>query len=622
MTCVVDTSRSPHARLRPVPVEAVRLEDGFWAPRLETLRRATLPSQHRLLEETGRIDNFRWASGKAGGDHSGYYFNDSDAYKWLEAVGFTLACADDEGLRGLAEGVIGEVAAAQGEDGYLDTYFALEREGERWTNLGDLHELYCAGHLIQAAIAYHRSTGDTILLDVATSLADHIADIFGPGRRPGTSGHPEIEMALVELNRLTGRADYIDLARFFLDQRGRGVIGGRDYHIDHAPFRELCEIVGHAVRSVYLNCGATDVYLETGEKDLWGALERLWENMTGRRMYATGGVGARHQGEAFGADYELPSEQAYAETCAAIASAMWNWRMLLASGEARYADAMELALYNGFLSGLSLDGESYFYVNPLADRGGHRRQPWFPCACCPPNIARMLASLPGYFYGVSPGGLWVHLYAEGTADVSLDGATLRVAQRTDYPWDGRIRLLLEPEAETPFTLRLRVPGWCREAELLVNGEDAGVATEPGSYVELERVWRSGDEAELSLAMPVERVLSNPLVLENADRVALRRGPLVYCLEAADNPGVDVWDVVLPAGAELEAEYRPGLLNGVVAIRGEALAVDTDLGDDLYRFSDQVSGSERRVPFTAIPYYAWANRDPGPMIVWIRSRQTD
>jgi DUF1680 family protein len=603
-------------------VEAVRLKYGFWAPRLETLRRVMLPAQHRLLEETGRIDNFRRASERTGGDYSGHYFNDSDVYKWLEAVGFSLASAGDEGLRGLAEDVIGEVAAAQDEDGYLDTYFTLERKGERWTNLRDLHELYCAGHLIQAAIAYNRSTGDTALLDVATSLADHIAGVFGPGRRPGTPGHPEIEMALVELHRLTGRAEYLELARFFLDQRGRGVIGGRDYHIDRAPFKELDEIVGHAVRSVYLNCGATDVYLETGEKALWDTLERLWRSMTGRRMYVTGGVGARHQGEAFGADYELPSEQAYAETCAAIASAMWGWRMLLVSGEARYADIMELAFYNGFLSGPSLDGESYFYVNPLADRGGHRRQPWFPCACCPPNIARTLASLPGYFYSVSPGGLWVHLYAEGTAHVDLDGSTLKVAQRTEYPWEGHIRLLLEPETEAPFTLRLRIPGWCREAELLVNEEDAEVTAEPGSYVEVERMWRSGDEVELSLAMPVERALSNPLILENTDRVALRRGPLIYCLEAVYNPGVDVWSIVLPAGTELEAEYSPDLLNGVVVIRGDAFVVDADFGEDLYSSSGNVPSDERRVPFMAIPYHAWANREPGPMIVWIRSRQTD
>jgi len=394
MARVVDTSRSPYAKLRPVPVGATRLEDGFWAPRLELLRKATLPSQHSLLEETQRMFNFLRASGKAEGEFSGFYFNDSDVYKWLEAAGFALAYSPNEGLRGMAQNVISEVSTAQDADGYFDTYFALERRAERWRNLRDLHELYCAGHLIQAAVAYHRATGDRELLDAATSFADNIASVFGPGKQPGTSGHPEIEMALVELYRLTEDGVYLDIARFFLDQRGRGVIGGRAYHVDHETFRELDEVAGHAVRSLYLNCGAADIFMETGERALWEALERLWLNLTERRMYVTGGVGARHDGEAFGEDYELPSRHAYAETCAAIASVMWNWRMLLASGEAKYADVMELALYNGALSGISLDGERYFYVNPLADRGGHRRQAWF--------LLRMLPAERGEDAGLPP----------------------------------------------------------------------------------------------------------------------------------------------------------------------------------------------------------------------------
>ncbi len=617
MAMVEDTSHSPYAKLRPVPVGATRLEDGFWAPKLELLRKATLPSQHSLLEETGRMFNFRRASGRAEGEFSGFYFNDSDVYKWLEAAGFALAYSPDEGLQGMAQVVISEVSAAQDADGYLDTYFALDRKADRWRNLRDLHELYCAGHLIQAAVAFHRATGDRELLDAATSFADNIVDVFGPGKQRGTPGHPEIEMALTELYRLTGDEAYLDLARFFLDQRGRGVIGGRAYHADHEPFRELDEVVGHAVRSLYLNCGAVDVYMETGERAIWEALERLWLNMTERRMYITGGVGARHDGEALGEDYELPSRHAYAETCAAIASVMWNWRMLLASGEAKYADALELALYNGVLPGISLDGERYFYVNPLADRGGHRRQAWFPCACCPPNTARMLASLPGYFYSASKDGLWVHLYARSASQIKLEKTAVRVTQETDYPWKGEVALVLEPEAEETFALHLRIPGWCRRPGLLVNGEPMGMAVEPGSYARLERMWEKGDEVRLDLPMPVERILTNPLVLENADRVALKRGPIVYCLEQVDNPDADVWSIAISTGEPIEAAHRPDVLNGVVTLRGVAHTIDADFEGKLYRPMSEVPSKRCRIEFIAIPYYAWANREPGSMIVWAR-----
>lgn len=615
---VVDTSRSPYGRLRPVPVEAVRLEDSFWAPRLETLRKATLPSQHQQCEDTGRIFNFRRAAGKAEGEFQGLFFNDSDVYKWLEAVSFALAYAPDESLHMLVRGVIAEIVAAQDADGYLNTYFTFDRKAQRWTNLRDMHELYCAGHLMQGAVAYHRATGDPELLEVASRVADHIAGVFGAGRRPGTPGHPEVEMALVELYRTTGREPYLGLARFFLDQRGRGVIGGGVIHIDHKPFRELTEIVGHAVRSLYLNCGATDVYMETGERALWETLERLWRNMTERRMYVTGGVGSRREGEAFGADYELPNAQAYAETCAAIADAMWNWRMLLASGEGKYADVMELALYNGALSGISLDGKHYFYVNPLADRGNHRRQPWFPCACCPPNIARLLASLPGYFYSLSSDGIWVHLYARSTAHLDVDNTPVTVVQQTDYPWDGEVELVVEPQVERTFALYLRIPGWCRKATLRVNREAVDTATKPETYAELRRAWKAGDTVQLSLEMPVERVLCHPLVLENADRVALKRGPIVYCLEQVDNPEADVWDIVLSASLPLKAEWRPDLLNGVVVLHGETFALEADFKEELYHPIAEVPFKTRGVNVTAVPYYAWANRDPGPMIVWARS----
>ncbi|MEM3028436.1 MAG: glycoside hydrolase family 127 protein, partial [Candidatus Bathyarchaeia archaeon] len=447
---IVDTSQSPFALLGPVPIKAVRLEDSFWAPRLEILRKVTLPSQHRICEETGRLFNFRRASGKEKGEFKGLFFNDSDVYKWIEAVAFTLAYEPDESLHKLAQEVIEDVVAAQDADGYLNTYFTFERKGERWKNLRDMHELYCAGHLFQAAIAYYRATKEQKLLEASCRFADHISEIFGPGKRPGTCGHPEIEMALVELYRTTGRKAYLDLAQFFLDQRGKGLLGGSAYFIDHKPFKELTEIVGHAVRSLYLNCGATDIYMETGDRELWETLLRLWNSLTFRKIYVTGGAGARREGEAFGIDYELPSAQAYAETCAAVANFMWNWRLLLASGNGSFSDAMELALFNGVLSGISLDGLSYFYVNPLSDRGSHRRQPWFPCACCPPNIARLLASLPGYFYSVSKEGIWVHLYAKSRANLTIADMPITILQRTEYPWNGVVELTLEPCFEETF----------------------------------------------------------------------------------------------------------------------------------------------------------------------------
>ncbi|MEM2183178.1 MAG: glycoside hydrolase family 127 protein, partial [Candidatus Bathyarchaeia archaeon] len=393
---VTDTSHSPYARLKPVPIENVRLEDDFWAPRLRLMHEVTIPSQYVLLEETGRLFNFRRASGKVSGEFKGLVFNDSDVYKWIEAAAYSYAYEPDQNILDLARKAINEVVAAQDEDGYLNTYFTFERKSERWKNLKDMHEMYCAGHLMQAAIAFYRATGDRTLLDASCRFADHITSVFGPGKRVGVCGHPEVEMAFVELYRTTGKKDYLDLACFFIDNRGRGVIGGRPYYIDHKPFRELSEIVGHAVRALYLNCGAADVYAEIGDKTLFDALMRLWHSMTERKMYITGGVGSRHEGEAFGNDYELPNVRAYAETCAAIANFMWNWRMLLLTGDGAFADIMELTLYNGILSGISLDGKKYFYVNPLADRGAHRRQDWFECACCPPNVARLIASLPGY----------------------------------------------------------------------------------------------------------------------------------------------------------------------------------------------------------------------------------
>lgn len=623
---VVDTSQSPHARLRPVPLTAVTLTDDLWAPRRRINREVTLPSQYQLLEETGRINNFRRVAGKVDVPFEGRFYNDSDVYKWLEAVAWTLATDPDPRLVPMADTVIAAIADAQQPDGYLNTYFTFERAAERWTNLRDTHELYCAGHLIQAAIAHRRATGSDRLLHVARRLADHICDRFGPpetGRQPGTPGHEEIEMALVELARETGERRYREQAQYFMDARGQGLIDGRAYHQDHQPFREMDRMAGHAVRAVYLNAGAADLYAETGEPALRHALHRLWHNMTTRQMYVSRGIGSRYHGEAFGEDYELPNARAYAETCAAIGSVMWNWRMLALEGDASYADVLETTLYNAVLCGLSLDGQSYFYQNPLTDEGTHRRQPWFACACCPPNIARLLASLPGYFYSLSDDGLWVHLYAQGTVRTRLpNGPAIGLAQHTRYPWDGEVTI--EVREAGVFSLQLRIPAWCEaEATLEVNGTPFTGELVPGSYAEVRRTWQPGDVVRLGLPMPVRRVECHPYVTENAGRVALMRGPILYCVEGADHPGLYLRDVVLPADTAFTATFQPDLLGGVVALRGRAEIVPPDdaWADRLYRTAvPRSTGSgSRSMELIAIPYHAWANREPGSMRVWLRTR---
>jgi uncharacterized protein len=619
---VVDTSRSPHCRLRPVPLTAIRLEDEFWAPRLRINREVTLPAQYEQCEQTGRIDNFRRAAGKKDVPYQGIYFNDSDVYKWVEAASYSLAAHPDARLEEMLNTVVTEIAGAQDADGYLNTYFTFERKPERWTNLRDLHELYCAGHLFQAAVAHHRATGQSALLDVAVRFADHIAATFAPQGRPGACGHEEIELALVEMYRETGNERYLRQAQFFIGQRGRKppAVGGSPYHQDHMPFRELEQVVGHAVRMVYLTSGAADLYAETGEPALLDALERLWHNMVERHTYVTGGIGARYEGEAFGADYELPNERAYAETCAAIGSVMWNWRMLALAGSARFADAMETALYNGVLSGLSLDGQTYFYQNPLADRGRHRRQSWFGCACCPPNIARLLASLPGYSYSTSREGVWTHLYAAGTAAVSLpETGTVTLAQRTRYPWEGDVEIAVVTDVSAPFSLFLRIPGWAAGASVAVNGVPVEEELQSRSYLELRRAWRTGDIVRLSFPMPARRLECHSYVANNNGRVALARGPLVYCLEGADHPGTDLREIVLPADAELRASFEPGLLDGMVVIRANAHAAPP-IGWEhhLYRTAEPAVRQARPIELQAVPYYAWANREPGSMQVWIRA----
>jgi len=603
-----------------VSVNAVALNDSFWAPRRKINREGTIPGQYRHLEETARIDNIRVASGRKEGAFEGIFFNDSDVYKWVEAAAFTVAGGDAPRLDHILEMVVEEIAAAQQDDGYLNTYFMGALAKERWTNLKDLHELYCAGHLIQAAVAHARATGRATLLEVAGRLADGIGAVFGPGKRQGACGHPEIELALVELYRATGERRHLDLARFFIEVRGHGVLGGGEYHQDQKPFVEQTEPVGHAVRMLYLCAGAADVALETGDSAYRAALYRIWAGLTERRLYVSGGAGSRWEGEAFGRDYELPNARAYTETCAGIALVMWAWRMLQFEGDAKFADQLEQTLYNAVLPGVSLDGQSYFYQNPLENDGSHRREPWFGCACCPPNVARTLAALPGYFYSRSDEGLWIHLFAMGSAELLTPaGRPVIVNQYTNYPWEGEVRIELEGsiEGREEFSLFIRVPGWAAGAELKVNGAALDPKPQPGAYAEIRSRWSAGAELTLTMPMDPRRITAHPRVSENTGRVALMRGPLLFCVEAADHPGLDVRDLVLEPEAVLTAKFRPDLLGGTITLTGRAAAREPGPGWDgkLYRDS-AAAGAPRPAELIAIPYALWANREAGPMTVWI------
>ena len=627
----VDTRRSPHARLRTLPLGSVALAEGLWAGRQATNRAVSLPHGHRMLEQAGNLHDLRLAAGLAQGSYRGPVYMDSDLYKWLEAAAYELANGPDADLERLTGDVIALLARAQLPDGYLNSHYQVLKPDQRWTNLRDDHELYCAGHLIQAAVAHHRAAGQTTLLDVARRFADNIDSVFGPGKRPGTPGHPEIEMALVELYRDTQDRRYLDLAAFFLDQRGHGILGagrfGAAYYQDHVPVRLARTMAGHAVRQLYLTAGVTDLYLETGEPALLDALLGQWHDMTAHQLYVTGGLGARHEGEAFGEPYELPNDRAYCETCAAIASVMWNWRLLLATGQGRFADLMERTLYNAFLSGVSLDGRRYFYVNPLLSqgslpitgRGGHERAEWHACACCPPNVMRLLASLSHYFATADSSGLQVHHYAPAAIRAELGpGRRVALGLETAYPWQGSVRLAVQEADASSWSLSLRLPAWCERPALRLNGQPVEPALDLG-YALLERRWRPGDVVELDLPMDARLVEAHPRIDSTRGCLAIERGPVVYCLEGCDQEdGVNVLDLEIDPTGPLTATWRPDLLGGLVTVEAAGYAVDPSPWEGrLYRpLASGERSSRRPVRLTAIPYYAWANRVPGAMRVWI------
>jgi len=624
--------------IRPVSFTKVKLSDEFWAPRIETNRTVTIPQILERCKETGRIDNFSKAAGLMKGGYAGAYpFDDTDVYKLIEAAGYSLSNHPDSELEKTMDDVILKIEAAQEKDGYLYTWRTIDPVGAadwggptRWSNIGRSHELYNAGHLFEAAVAYYESTGKRRLLDVALRFADLVDSVFGPDKKHDVDGHPEVELGLVKLSRVTKQDKYLRLAKFFIDQRGHheGRKSHGEYHLDGKPVLEMVEARGHVVRAAYLFSSMADVSALTGDAAYIAAIDRLWVNVVSKKFYITGGMGAigepgRAVGETFGENYELPNLTAYNETCASIGGAHWNHRMFLLHGEARFLDVLERAAYNGVISGVSLSGDSFLYPNPLEsdakfgfNAGEVTRSKWFECACCTANIARFLPSFPGFMYAVKDDVLFINLFAGSSSEIEVEGRKVRVKQETRYPWEGAIKITIEPERAGEFTIAVRIPGWAQgqpvpsdlyhyvdggrgSVGLKVNGAAAGLDLEKG-FARLRRNWKVGDTIELALPMPVRRVVAHPAVTEDEGKVSVERGPIVFCVEGADNGG-RVLNLALPDGSELKPEFRRDFLRGVVVLAGKAMAKD--------------NGAKER-DFLAIPYYAWANRGPGEMAVWL------
>lgn len=610
-------------RLEGVPFSEVQVKDHFWAPRQEVNRSASIPVNLDMLEKAGNLPNLRLAAAGAREGFTGPVFMDSDVYKALEAASYSLATHPDPALEKRLDEIIDVLAKAQQPDGYLNSYFIVKEPARRWMNLRDDHELYCAGHLFEAAVAHFRATGKTSFLEIATKLADNIDGVFGPGKRMGYAGHPEIELALVKLAEVTGEKRYFELSRFFVESRGRHFFAEEhktpadrydgSYWQDDVPIADHNNIKGHAVRAAYLMSGVTDIAAETGDAGLLAMLDRVWKNTARRNMYLTGGIGPSAHNEGFTEDYDLPNRSAYQETCASVALAQWNHRLALLYGDAKYADVMERSLYNGVVAGVSLDGTKFFYVNPLESDGSHHRSPWFGCACCPPNVARTVASIGGYAYATGADGLYVNLYIQGSVRAKVGDAPVTLEVATRYPWEGDVALTVRPESPGRFAVRLRVPGWARGAAVQVNGEAVESPTIERGYIVLERDWKAGDTIALAFPMPVERMLAHPKVAADAGRLALQRGPIVYCVEAADN-GDALNGAFLPWDAAVTAEPRPDLLGGVVtlSIAASRLSGLPDWSGKLY----QPAPGVEKASLLAIPYAVWDNRAPGAMAVWL------
>ncbi len=627
----------PKRQFEPVNFAQVTITDSFWKPTLDKVATTTLQAcVYQTEVKTPRIRNFEKVARNKNEKHEGIFYDDSDVFKALEAIAYSLKNHPNTELEKKADEWIDKIAAAQLEDGYINTYYTLGRLNERWTDMS-MHEDYNGGHLIEAAVAYYQVTGKRKLLDVAIRFADHFDSLFGPGKKHWVTGHQELELALVKLYNTTQNKKYLTLAYWLLEERGHKYAKGytwtewKDtaYAQDVVPVREQKEITGHAVRAMYLYTGVADVAALTGDEGYMKAMQTVWEDVVHRNMYITGGIGSSGGNEGFSNDYDLPNEQAYCETCASVGMVFWNQRMNLLTGNSKFIDVLERSLYNGARDGLSLGGDRFFYGNPLASDGRHFRREWFGTACCPANIARLVSSLGDYIYGFSDQGIWVNLFIGSNTTAQVGKTPVPISMETNYPWDGNIKLTLQPKTKTKFKLHLRIPGWVQgEAvpgnlfvfedktkaafTLTVNGKSVAYIIENG-YAVIEKDWKKGDQVELVLPMEVKRIVSRPEVKQAEGRVALQRGPLVYCVEGADNGG-QAWNLILPDKTNFQTTHQKDLLEGVTTIEFEAPTVQID--------ADGQSVKTELKKIIAIPYYAWCNRGQNPMQVWLPRKIQD
>ena len=633
IACKSQPEKADYA-IQAVPFNEVKISDQFWLPKIETNRTVTIPASFAKCEEMGRMDNFLIAGGVMEGTVKGKMpFDDSDVYKIIEGAAYSMTVTPDAQLDAYVDSIIQIIKTGQEADGYLTTYKTIDTTyapaswcpaGGRWKNESCSHELYNSGHLFEAAAAHFRATGKTNFLDIATKNADLLLRVFGEGKNPDVPGHQIVETGLIKLYEVTKKEEYLKLARHFLDFRGdstRRTLWG-PYNQDHKPVVEQDEAVGHAVRAPYMYAGMTDIAALYKDEAYTKAVDKIWDNIVNKKLYLTGGIGALHEGEAFGGNYELPNLTAYNETCAAIANVYWNYRMFLLHGDSKYMDVLERSLYNGVISGVGLDGKTFFYPNPLEcdlhykfnSGGSLTREPWFDCSCCPTNLCRFMPSIPGYIYAKGNNSLYVNLFVSSKSTILLDQThPVSISQQTQYPWDGKVTISVSPETTSPFTLHLRIPGWAKDQvtpgdlysfltpeadsiSIQVNGQTVPYTTEKG-YALVNRSWNPGDVVSYSIPMSIRRVQTNEKVADNLGKVALERGPMVYCLEGIDNDP-QMMKLTLSDTALLTATFNPEKLSGVVTISGDAL------------LSEGVKTSNKSI--TAIPYFAWNNRGPAEM----------
>ncbi len=632
--CLLNAQIKP---IDPVSFSEVTITDNFWKPRIEQVATTTLEACIYQTEvKTARIRNFEIVGGSRQGKFEGIFYDDSDVFKALEAIAYSLKNKPNPTLEKKADEWIDKIAAAQQKDGYINTYYTLNGLDKRWTDMS-MHEDYNGGHLIEAAVAYFQATGKRKLLDVSIRFADHFDTLFGPGKRHWVTGHQELELALVKLYKVTQNKKYLDMAKWLLDERGHKYAQGytwtewKDtaYAQDVKPVKEQTEITGHAVRAMYMYTGAADVASLTGDEGYMKAMKTVWEDVVHRNMYITGGIGSSGNNEGFSVDYDLPNEQAYCETCASVGMVFWNQRMNLLTGESKYFDVLERSLYNGALDGLSLSGDRFFYGNPLASNGKHYRREWFGTACCPANIARLVSSLGDYIYNKSNEAIWVNLYVSSQTKLMMGKTPVVIEQKSNYPWDGEVTVSVTPDKKSKFSMRLRLPGWATgevvpgdlyrfvkdgasTISVKVNGKDYPYSTDKG-YAVITREWKKGDLITLTLPMEVKEIASKETIKANEGRIALQRGPLVYCVEGADNEG-QAWNFVVPENTPYKTQFNVGLLNGIVTIQASVPAVTIG--------ADGLSINTQTKTITAIPYYSWCNRGSNPMQVWFPRKIKD